>query len=212
MKSFNLENKENLKKLFYKEGFVYVNNFVNLKDFLLLKEIYKSLSFEEMRKDFLMPQSGNTPRHINVIGGKTTNDNSLLMQFYRNKDFINSLTEITDNDVCECPEIVENVIFTCLNREGDTHGWHKDDYPIAVIIGLESPDKGCGGELEYISKDGTKKTVLLEEGDAYIMRSDILAHRVKPLLKETRRTILNFTYSFNNFSVKPNGSAYSFCE
>jgi hypothetical protein len=163
-----------------------------------------------MRKDFLMPQSGWTPRKMNVVGGCVMNQQSDFMALYQSQALRESLSEIVGERIDDCPDPVENLIATRLESAGDTHGWHTDDYPIAFILCLEAPGEGQGGAVEL--KRGTGVECFhLSAGDAYILRSDKIVHRVEPVTKGARRTILNFTYSLEGLCVVPNGSAELLC-
>jgi hypothetical protein len=163
-----------------------------------------------MRKEFLMPQSQYTPRNMFVIGGAVMNAQPEVMQIYHDAQFQSRLSQICGHKVVPCPELVENVIATVLEHEGDTHGWHIDDYPIALIFCLASPGPAGGGAVEIERPWGTE-AFQINPGDAYLLRADLLRHRVAPIARGTTRAILNFTYSFEGIDVKPNGSAYALC-
>ncbi len=125
---------------------------------------------------------------------------------------LGKLSGITGLRVAVCEDPVENVIATHLTVPGDTHGWHTDDYPLAFILALEMPPRGRGGHVELEREDGTIDEVHLEAGDAYLLRSDKIVHRVAPLKELCSRTILNFTYSTEGLRVCPNGTAPLLCD
>lgn len=113
--------------------------------------------------------------------------------------------------MCICEEQIENIIATVMRYPGDTHGWHVDDFPLAFVIALEMPRPGDGGELELRYSANEVRKVVLDEGDAYILRSDRIAHRVVPLTKHSARIIINLTYSTVDMQVIPNGTAPLLC-
>jgi hypothetical protein len=158
------------------------------------------------RKDMLMPQSAMTPRHLEVVSGAVMNCDSDIMSSYRSRRLQESLSRIVGEEVVECDNEIENVILTRLSEPGDTHGWHLDDYAIAMIMILEAPRTATGGYVEYV-QDAMIRRIELSEGDIYVMRSDKVTHRVAPITKREKRTILNFTYGVKDRFVFPNGSA-----
>jgi hypothetical protein len=173
-------------------------------------ELVDDLRAEGMRKDFAMPQSGSTPRNMTVVGGATMNAQPEIMELYRNTELREQISTIVGRQIVDCSEQVENVIATVLDREGDTHGWHLDDYPVALIMCLRAPPPGQGGDLE-MERAGGVECLRIEPRDAYLLRSDRIRHRVAPIMGGTSRVILNFTYGFEGAHVHPNGSAYLLC-
>ncbi len=197
---------------FAKSGLLVFRRFLPEISLQALREVAFDLFEEGMRKDFLMPQSNHTPRNMTVVGGAVMNRQDDIMGFYRDPELRRLLSNFTGADVVDCPEVVENVILTSLHEVGDTHGWHLDDYPFALIICLEAPEEGAGGDLEMEVGQSEIDFLRLEAGDAYLLRSDQIRHRVAPLSRNSRRVIMNFTYSCHGHSIIPNGSAYSLCE
>ncbi|MFD3938184.1 hypothetical protein ACFWSF_26580 [Streptomyces sp. NPDC058611] len=102
-------------------------------------------------------------------------------------------------------EPVERHVLNILHQSGDTHGAHTDDYLLALVLFVGTPPRPAdGGLLEFnpghrdltaLDKPGTRQ-VHHHAGDAYLLRSDLTAHRVTPLNRPgTRRTVLNFAYT-----------------
>lgn len=164
-----------------------------------------------VRKDFLMEQSGYTPRRMTVVGGHEMNLCSPIMSLYRSEAILSWCRSVSDAEVCECPSTLENVIITSLTDREDTHGWHLDDYPFAFIIVVCAPEKGAGALLHYRTCAGEVRCEDLLTGDAYLMRTDTVQHSVSPLLRPSNRIIINFTYSVTGFDVSVNGSADLLC-
>lgn len=210
---FQFEDMEGLSNQFKKDGFVHFDGLLPEKGLKILKRIYSRLQSHSMRKDFRMPQSNYSSRNLYVIGGGITNTDAELKALYLNPDLVNVLSTVASLKITECPDIVENIIFTTLSNNGDNHGWHVDDYPIAFILCIESPQMNYGGDVEFIDLQGVEQRIHLKKGDGYLMRSDLIKHRVAPLKRDgARRTILNFTYSTVGIKVRPNGSARMLCE
>ena len=206
----NWGNLNNSRESYKVHGLVLFRKFLSRDDLLKLIQSISDLDDEGARKDFLMPQSNNSPRNMTVRGGGIMSNSHAIMSFYQNSEMLLRISEITEEKVVECPEQIENVITTKLSKVGDQHGLHIDDYPIAFVICLEAPELGHGGELQLLNEN-LINTIHLNPGDAYLMRSDQIPHRVTPLKIRSNRTILNFTYSFENLAITPNGSAYNLC-
>lgn len=177
----------------------------------LLADEVESFGERSIRKDFRMPQTGNTPRHLTVVGGAAMNQSEIIMAAYRDPATIKALSTILNERVAECPAMIESVIATILHEPGDTHGWHLDDYPVAFILGLHMPPEADGGFVE-LRREQAHERIVLRTGDGYLLRADRILHRVAPLNKSSRRVILNFTYAFAGHSVLPNGTAPLLCD
>ena len=154
-----------------------------------------------------MPETQNTPRRMSTLSGNVLNNNSVISTLYQHPILLKYFENLTGLPVIECDDQIENIVATMLTNVGDTHGWHTDDYPFAFIMCLEGVSGNSGGNLEIKGENGCVFEVQLSAGDAYFMRSDLLQHRVKPITKNARRVILNFTYTLNALTIKPNGSA-----
>ncbi len=174
---------------------------------------------ESLRKDFLMPSSGHSPRHMSVISGHVLNQIPAIYDLYHDSRMREVLTKITefkekpspDEAVIIYEDPLENIVATKLDKSGDTHGWHKDDPALALIICLEAPPIGAGGELEYtlyLRGHVEYEIVHLNVGDAYLLDANYSSHRVRPLTQDgVVRSILNLTYDYAFRMPNPNGSA-----
>ncbi len=198
------------RRAFQENGLAVLRGFLCHDVLCQLRDRIGALSQRGMRKDFSMPQTNLSPRNMTVIGGAVMNAEPDVMRLYRSPSLRADLSEIVGNRISDCPELIENVIATVLSQPGDTHGWHYDDYPIALIMCLEAPGSDAGGMVE-LDRESHIESVQLHPGDAYLMRTDKVRHRVAPIVKQTKRMILNFTYSFNGLDVTPNGSAPLLC-
>lgn len=218
--AFSLPPADRLTLAFRTEPFVRISDAVTDQGFEILNTALARLWATRFRKDIVVPQSGNSPRRMTVIGGRATNTCSQLVDLYRHSMVKDWCSQLVGFDVAECPNRDEDMIFTVLHRPGDTHGWHLDDYPIAFIIVLEMPRTGSltgrdahmGACLEVEFFNG-RRSIALSPGDIYVMRADLLRHRVRPLsrLFSGRRVIANFTYARAGAVVHENGSADLLC-
>jgi len=192
-------------------NFIFPETAANLQDYLFNRA-------EVLRKDFLMPSSHNTPRHMSVVSGLFLNTLSDIVKTYRNPHLLSILDQIAYNGdrlqeghVACYEDPLENMVATRLEKQGDTHGFHYDDPALALIICLEAPPTGMGGDVEYYMKGARGHRFLnqthLNIGDAYFMRTDCTFHRVMPLKGNFPRSILNLTYDFEKRKVQKNGSA-----
>jgi hypothetical protein len=143
---------------------------------------------------------------MTTLGGHhIARESALVTTLYNDAGLLALLTALCGADVTTVPELVERHVLNILHRPGDTHGAHTDDYPLALVLFLEAPAQlGDGGLLEFVP--GLQDLKALEEpgtcrlhhppGDAYLLRSDLTAHRVTPLTRPgLRRTVLNFAYT-----------------
>lgn len=196
---------------FQQRGFVVIERGLTEYGHTTLTQLVARLTSQAARKDFLMPQSGMTPRHMTVFGGALMNRENDITVLYHSAELIGWCQSVTGWPVSACPDESENIIITILDKPGDTHGWHFDDYPFAFIIVVDTPPPDDGGYLEIRDSAGAITREVLRPKDVYLMRTDNVAHRVAPLVRATRRVICNLTYSSMGWSVAPNGSADLLC-
>src|SRR5688572_24083750 len=102
-------------------------------------------------KDFIMP-GYETLRRMSTLGGKDISRLSpLLVDFYENPDTRALLSNICGQEVFPCHDENEWQVINWLEGPGETHGWHLDDPPLALVVFLETPPASEGGALEYIN-------------------------------------------------------------
>ena len=135
-------------------------------------------------------------------------------------ELVSVIARVTGELVHRCTHPEELMVCNLLLAPGSTHGWHVDDPPYALVVVLEAPAPGAGGELQYIPgwadlhdrlgldpsgpvdagvaaarAEGRIRTIDHRAGDAYLLRADRCSHRVAPLRASgTRRVALNFAY------------------
>ncbi len=157
------------------------------------------------RREFEMACMENSPRRMSTVGGHRIIEASVLIPvLYEDEYLMRLLEDISGGSVFAVADPVERHVANFLDQRRDTHGAHFDDYPIALITCIEAPEQPYwGGLLEYVPKArslgeldvGPVRRAFHRPGDGYLLRADTSAHRVTPLLTESRRTTLNFAYA-----------------
>jgi len=210
---------------FGRNGYVKLPGLIALPTFNLLKAEVQRLSGIAIERNFVM-QGYESPRIMTTLGGQQIAENSeLLKNFYGNQKLRSVLSGIVGSPLFDCPDVNEWCVSTWLNGEGQTHGHHLDDPPIALIVIIEAPPPELGGFLEVVTdwreiarifeQDPERNVLPLVNklrninlvqvkthitGDAYLLRADQCLHAVAPLRgRETKRSILNMA-----FELEPN--------
>lgn len=168
------------------------------------------------RRDFTMECMGGTPRHMTTLGGVEIAESAPeVSALYHDPKLLLTLGSLVGLTLELAADPVERHVLNVLHRSGDTHGLHTDDYPIALVLFLQSPtcETGCG-HLEFFDActagqdAGAETTVKTHAaGDAYLLRADKFPHRVQPIHDGCVRTVLNFAYGAESLPVVPSGSA-----
>ncbi len=163
------------------------------------------------RKDFVMECMDSTPRHMTTVSGLAIAEQSpAIVALYHDSELIERISSVVGRSLEAAGDPVERHVLNLLHEAGDTHGFHTDDYPVALVLFIESPDcpDGCG-RLEFcpIENVHDAQTKAHAVGDAYVLRSDRLKHRVQPIHNGCRRTVLNFAYSVEGEAVEHTPSA-----
>jgi hypothetical protein len=177
-------------------------------------EVNYLLDVAAQRRDVTIAATDHSPRRYEAVGRDPIFDNSVLIPaLYRSPRFMRFVAAVTGEDeVITAPHIPEEVLISRMTQAGDSHGWHWDDYPYAVIWIIDAPPHpDDGGYLEYIPNTTWDKanprvqehldTHELKRGDIaegmlYILKADTALHRVAPLVRDgLRRTVLVYTYA-----------------
>jgi len=172
------------------------------------------------KKNFVMP-GYNTPRVMATVGGRVIKRESpFLTAMYASSILAPLVSEIAGRQVFPCHDPNEWMVINWLEGPGKTHGWHLDDPAYAMVIFVEAPQPGQGGEAEFITDwrrlcqcldhdperdvesvvQGCRELGLINvkthaAGDAYLLRADRCLHRVAPITSEgVRRVILNLAF------------------
>ena len=167
------------------------------------------------RRDFQMECMGGTPRHMTTLGGiEIARMAPAIVSLYHDRYLLSMLGEHTGLTLQYADDPVERHVLNVLHRSGDTHGLHTDDYPLALVIFVESPTCATGcGELEFHApscpgrNEGESVVKTHRAGDAYLLRADQHPHRVRPIHDGCTRTVLNFAYGATSIPVNPTPSA-----
>lgn len=210
---------------FARHGYVKLPGLISQSTFDALKTEVQNLVKYSVNKNFTMP-GYETPRVMTTIGGQQIlRHSSMLRCFYEDTELRSILSGIVGSQLFDNCDDNEWCVSTWLNGTGQTHGFHLDDPPIALIIILETPPHENGGYLEVVpdwqeisflngQAADENVTPLVNElrqfglvhvkphntGDAYLLRADQNLHAVAPLRgKSDRRSILNLA-----FELEPN--------
>lgn len=163
------------------------------------------------RRDFVMECMDNTPRNMTTVGGLAIAERSpTIVDLYNDARLVSGISGVVGRSLEAAGDPVERHVLNMLHEAGDTHGFHTDDYPVALVLFIESPDcpDGCG-KLEFCPVENVHEAQTRSHavGDAYVLRSDRLRHRVQPIHSGCRRTVLNFAYAVQGETVEHTPSA-----
>lgn len=200
------------RKSFYETGFALVSYLLpaDVKA-MVAAEVNELLAEQSVRRDLRLAETGNSPRCMrNVTAADIRAHGGATVDLYGSRAFIRALSNVAGEQVLECPYEPEHYVITHLERPGDTHGWHWDDYSFGVIFVVDCPDVEYGGFVQTVpntSWDKTNPQVFkqlvnnpiysyeLRPGDIYLLRTDTTLHRVHPVEEGARRTIINMAYA-----------------
>jgi GR25 family glycosyltransferase involved in LPS biosynthesis len=208
-----------LRHEFLKNGYVKLPQFLSLEGLRVFKKECSRLHQFVTNRDFIMEEY-DTPRKLGVIGGQTISTHSQFFNdLYVSQIIRSTIESITGTKIYDCNHIDEFMVINFLRSEGETHGWHLDDPEYALVIFIEAPTIGKGGEVELTpnweeicAKLGVspslnitstiklcQKSGLIQSkyhcaGDAYLLRADKYMHRVTELGIGQQRVVLNLAY------------------
>jgi hypothetical protein len=176
-----------------------------------LRAEVERLLVEARRRDFEMECMGGTPRHMTTLGGiEISRLAPRITELYRSPELTGRLGRLIGVELDLADDPVERHVLNRLHQAGDTHGLHTDDYPLALVMFLESPtcEEGCG-HLEFFDACTAGHSAVLSHaaGDAYLLRADRMPHRVQPIHEGCVRTVLNFAYGIKGIPVDKTPSA-----
>jgi hypothetical protein len=180
----------------------------------LLSNLEDLFSVHGVRRDFKMKATGNTSRQMTNVESQFLHQNDRITSLYNDTKLKSLLCEIVGEEIYSCPYKPERIVATKLHKKGDTHGWHWDDYSLALVFILKAPRPDAGGILQcvphtrwdkkspniisYFLTDNIR-SYYFSAGSIYLMQTKTTLHRVYPLLHEgDERMILNFAYATKN--------------
>ena len=182
-------------------------------------EVNALLQHFSIRRDLRIATTGHTPRKMFNVDFRNINENSSFLQhLYDHPALLSMLSKIVGEEVNLCPYDPEKMVITCLSQQGDSHGWHWDDYSLALVWVLEAPRPEQGGVLQCVPHTKWNRanpqiiqqfltqpidTYYFPSRSVYMMRSNTTLHRVYPInSSEGRRVILNSTYALSEDFTK----------
>jgi hypothetical protein len=194
------------------------NGFVRIPQFLpsalhraITQECEGISSTSGRNKHLKMKSTGDTPRRMRTVGQHILREKSLFIpRIYACEAVRGFLGAITGETVHRVPWPPEEYVLSNLFRDGDTHGWHWDDYSFAFVLYLKAPDVDQGGFLQLCGggswdKDNPKVNETLLSGaihthrcdaaDAYLLNAQKYLHRVTPIARGGERLIVNMTWA-----------------
>ncbi|MBS0444624.1 MAG: hypothetical protein JSR59_01625 [Proteobacteria bacterium] len=179
---------------------------------LLLDEAVGLLDACGKRRDFKMEQTDGSPRRMRNVGGKDVAARSpMLCELYNDRQLRELVSAVIGEPALACPYDQERIVVTSLQQIGDTHGWHWDDYSIALVWVLQAPPIASGGLVQCVphtrwNRDAPQilehivsspiRTYYFDSGEIYLMQTRDTLHRVHPIVKlGCERIIMNFAYA-----------------
>jgi hypothetical protein len=186
--------------------------------FLVPEEIKRAVAAEVteladahgVRRTLRFKETDNSLRQMsNVRRDEVFGEASVIPGVYHSQALLDAMTRVAGEAVHLCPYEPEQCLITRLEQEGDTHGWHWDDFAFALVWVIECPPAEEGGFVQCVPRTHWDKenpsvnralvsrplySLELFPGDLYLMRTDTTMHRVYPL-RSGRRTILNMGFA-----------------
>lgn len=163
------------------------------------------------RKSLVVKETSDTERNMITVGNTICRENSpLIAAIYDSRPFRRFLSHIAGEIVHQCPIEDEQIAISLLERKGDTHGWHWDDFSFGLVWLIDIPDASCGGFTQCIhnTKWDKKNPAVYDvitnnaiesyhfnKGGFYFFKSGTTLHRVHPLTKDSRRLIVNMDWA-----------------
>lgn len=200
------------RKSFYETGFAMVSYL--LPDQVRARldaEILSLIEGRSVRRDLTFAETSNSPRRMrNVTAADIRQHNGVVRRLYESPALLGALSAAAGEPVLPCPYEPEQYVITHLERPGDTHGWHWDDYSFGVIYVVEVPPTDLGGFVQTVPNTSWNKAKprvfqhlvdnpilshALRPGDMYLLRTDTTLHRVHPVEPGGRRTIVNMAFA-----------------
>ena len=218
--SFEYDDVNQWKNTFIKDGFVQIKKFLSPELLSSILEDSEQIILDKgVNKDLLVKETNNTPRRMRTVGQHNIyNKSKTIPGIYESDVFQKFLGKVFGERVFRAPWLPERYVLSNLHRDGDTHGWHWDDYSFAFVIYLKSPSIDQGGFVQTCA-NGTwdKKNPKITEtilnapifthrcdaGDAYALKASKYLHRVTPIRKGGERLIINMTWASEKDLITP---------
>jgi len=180
---------------------------LTVKALAAIRQVADCARAAAVRRDLIMAGTGFTPRSMSVVSAQKLPVDCGMGDIYGSKWTHGLLAAVTGQRPQEVRHSVEWGVANFLEARGDTHGAHRDDYPIAFVLIVRAPN--IGGEVLYspTNSDELSGVLSLAAGDAYAMRADRILHAVAPVSDGTRAALV-FAYNFagNEVQITPSAS------
>jgi len=163
-----------------------------------------------VRRDLEVEQTDNSPRRMRNVGqADIVEFSTLIPRVYAAEPLLQAMSAVAGEPVHPCPWEPEQYVVTCLEKDGDTHGWHWDDYTFALVWVVETPPISDGGFVQCVPGTRWDKqrpevnrhlvsrpiySLELFPGDIYLMKTNTTMHRVYPV-KSGQRKIINMSFA-----------------
>jgi hypothetical protein len=177
----------------------------------LADEVGSALDRYGMRRDLRVTVTGGSARRYRIAGREALEAaGSLVARTYTDPEVMRIVEAAAGEPVFPVPYAPEQFLATRLERAGDVHGWHWDDYAYALVFVLRNPPAELGGTLEIVPdvawvKEDPQVGELVasrarrrfhpRSGSAYLLRAHTNLHRVAPLRAAAQRDVLCFSYA-----------------
>jgi hypothetical protein len=208
-----------LRQEFERSGYVRFPGFLEEQALAAIVQAISHVRSKARRRSFMMPGL-NTPRQLNTLGGQQIAlECPFLAALYFHHELVGIARAISGDEVYRCQHRQEFMVANFLTRAGDCHGWHTDDPALALVLIIEAPPPGNGGDLEFITDwpsvcagwdvspvenlephveraraEGRVCVTQHAPGDAYLLKASTTLHRVTALTGEQQRAVLNMAY------------------
>lgn len=177
---------------------------------MVANEVRAVIDAAGVRRDLEIVQTDNSPRRMRNVGQADIAEfSTIIPEVYGAEPILRALSAVAGEPVHPCPWEPEQYVITCLEKDGDTHGWHWDDYTFAVVWVVEAPPVSEGGFVQCVPGTRWNKdqpdvnkylvsrpiySLELFPGDIYLMKTNTTMHRVHPL-RNGQRKIINMSYA-----------------
>jgi hypothetical protein len=185
----------------------------------LRTEAFTIMDEHGVLRDLTLDITDGTPRHMTTVGQPVVRDRGpLIHNLYFSPVVKELLSSVVGEEVHTCPYAGEHYVISRLGRNGDTHGWHWDDYTYGFILVLEAPHYKDGGFVQGVPNTSWDKqnpdvhgallksvvrSYAFKPGDAYVVKTDTTMHRVHEIRGDARRTIVNMTLASGADLARP---------
>lgn len=203
---------ENLKIQFQESGLVTLSNLLPCETWKnLVTETENLIKENGIKRDITIGESANTRRKLTTVGNHFCRKyGHIIPHLYDSKSLLSFLSNIAGEKIFQHPNEIDQLAISMLTETNDTHGWHWDDHSFAMIWMIDSPPAEEGGFTQLIPNTANEKETSsvyrailnnpiqshhFPTGSFYFFKSGTTLHQVHPLVKSTRRLIVNMDWA-----------------